>query len=271
MALALHMDKRGVCWPSVTTLERLTGYSRRQVLRHLKAAEGSGWLTIERGGGPSRQGGPVNLYRTILKSGDAHVTTSPERAESEVVTSGTEVVTPMTRSGDAHVTQKDHEDQVVRTPQVRAAPRGGAAPGTREERIALSRLVGAMIEGDSERIEGAYLQDAAHFPFDLEAAHWIAGRLIHAPEGTEFGDWPIHGRGQFVERALLEWRKKGRQKWTREVFLSFLASAFFHKQGKVEGRPDLRVNGQPSFESGALWAFVDPASWPEPGGPTGSG
>lgn len=57
VALRLHADERGDCWPSQATLADLTGLSRTSVQTRLEALRVQGWLEWE------RQKGGVNRYR----------------------------------------------------------------------------------------------------------------------------------------------------------------------------------------------------------------
>lgn len=50
IALATHIDNEGVCFPSLRTLERITGFKRSTIIRSIKRLEDIGWIVfVERG------------------------------------------------------------------------------------------------------------------------------------------------------------------------------------------------------------------------------
>jgi predicted transcriptional regulator len=62
IALATHIDNEGVCFPSLRTLQRLTGFKRSTIIRSIKRLEDIGWIVyVDRG---YRKGGchAVNRY-----------------------------------------------------------------------------------------------------------------------------------------------------------------------------------------------------------------
>ena len=46
LALADYANREGICWPSIDSLSKKTGLSRRQTQRHLKALRESGEIEI---------------------------------------------------------------------------------------------------------------------------------------------------------------------------------------------------------------------------------
>lgn len=62
-ALCLFANKSNVCWPSIHTLARITGLSKRQIARHLKDLEREGLITIKRRGKRKGKRGATSLYK----------------------------------------------------------------------------------------------------------------------------------------------------------------------------------------------------------------
>jgi DNA-binding MarR family transcriptional regulator len=48
MALGCHLNKQGSCWPGLTRLSKMTGYSVRQVRRALRSLEELGYISTSK-------------------------------------------------------------------------------------------------------------------------------------------------------------------------------------------------------------------------------
>lgn len=76
LALLLHADGEGVCWPSAETIAEHSGLSRSSVFAALKGLKGKGWVTSSGskrrlappGGSPGNQDGSVLEPRTVPES-----------------------------------------------------------------------------------------------------------------------------------------------------------------------------------------------------------
>ncbi len=62
-ALCLFANKKNICWPSIHTLARITGLSKRQIARHLKTLEKKELITIRRRGQRKGKYGATSLYK----------------------------------------------------------------------------------------------------------------------------------------------------------------------------------------------------------------
>ena len=115
LAIADHIRKpHASAWPSFTRLSEMCGISRRSVIRSVERLVESGDLERVKGGGQHGRGGMSNSYR--LPSKWWLTVTSDTEA---LVTSGLEVVTETTGSGDRLAPEPQG------TTQNRAPKRGG--------------------------------------------------------------------------------------------------------------------------------------------------
>lgn len=204
-ALANYMDRRGVCWPSLATLARDTGYSRRHVVTHIATAEASCWLTVDRQGGPPGRGGRPNLYRAVLRSGEVEFTTS------EVVKSATESGEICARSGEVGFTQTSSRTSKEERPQVRAVERDVRRPThTNWKDILNDRDAWALALSD---LDGLIIAEAKWLLAGLETAEaW----------GVAAGHEDATG---LVAVALHDMHRKAPHRWTRTRFVAFLGAA----------------------------------------------
>ncbi len=62
-ALCLFANKKNICWPSIHTLARITGLSKRQIARHLKALEKKELIIIKRRGKSRGKRGATSVYK----------------------------------------------------------------------------------------------------------------------------------------------------------------------------------------------------------------
>lgn len=62
LAIALHVDRRGECWPGMTRLAKLTGFNRSSVSRAVGRLEELGLLTVRRRPRPRTNLYIVNRY-----------------------------------------------------------------------------------------------------------------------------------------------------------------------------------------------------------------
>ena len=116
LAIADHIRRPdGSAWPSYTRLADMCGVSRRSVIRSVERLVGSGDLECVKGGGQHGRGGMSNSYR-LPRNWCQGVTSDGEA----LVTSGPEVVTGTTGSGDRLAPEPQ------RTTQNRAGRPGGA-------------------------------------------------------------------------------------------------------------------------------------------------
>lgn len=68
-ALHAHMDKKGICRPSVTTIATLSGYHRSKVFEALNMLEVGGWITRSTGAS-GRANRYAGLIPTVPQLGD---------------------------------------------------------------------------------------------------------------------------------------------------------------------------------------------------------
>lgn len=117
LAIADHIRKpHASAWPSFTRLSEMCGISRRSVIRSVERLVESGDLERVKGGGQHGRGGMSNSYR--LPRNWCQAVTSDGEA---LVTSGPEVVTETTGSGDRLAPEPQ------RTTQNRGGRTGGAS------------------------------------------------------------------------------------------------------------------------------------------------
>ncbi len=57
LQLLFHADHKGYCFPSIETLQEITGYGRKTIIKHLKILEKEGFIEVK------RKNGKVNYYR----------------------------------------------------------------------------------------------------------------------------------------------------------------------------------------------------------------
>ena len=229
-ALANYMDKRGVCWPSVSTLARDTGYDRRHAFRLLAHAEALCWLAIEKGVGPKVRGGKLNLYRArfaprMQESGDTHVTTS--------------------RSGDIQDRSGDIHNTEVVTPMSTKRP-VGTSRGTSTKELADSEkqnppsLSKAKWEAIIEAGDPWKLAFAGMDRLTIDEATWLLRGLEQA-EHEEYVATPYEGPTELVALALYGMQRKPPHRWSRTRFVGFVSKA-------IAVRMDPTGSGEPEYD-----------------------
>ena len=227
-ALANYMDKRGVCWPSVSTLARDTGYDRRHAFRLLAHGEALGWLDIDTEGGPKVRGGKLNLYRARMspprdndcKGGDTHVTTS--------------------RSGDIQNESGDiHAPEVV-TPMSYKRPRERPVGTSRKELVDSENRPPMSAQAWEETIaqrDPWQLALAGLNRFTIEEAKWLLRGLAQA-EREGVVETYDEGPAELAALALYGMQRKYPRRWSRSRFVGFVSQA-------VAVRMDPTGNGDP--------------------------
>lgn len=68
LTLALRMDEKGVCWPSLDTLAAETGLSEKTVRLRRDDLVEAGWLVVERHRGRRGRSENVSVYRATFPS-----------------------------------------------------------------------------------------------------------------------------------------------------------------------------------------------------------
>ena len=209
-ALANYMDKRGVCWPSVSTLARDTDYSRRHVFSHLAHAEALCWLDIETEGGPKVRGGRLNLYRARIapaRSGEPDFTTS--------------------ESGEIHDESGEIHDTEVVNPTSTERP-WERPVGTSTTELADSENRPSMsVQSWEEIIERRDPWQLAFQELDgltHTEAKWLL-RGLAAAEQEEYVTTDMEGPTELVALALYGMQRKPPHRWSRPRFVGFLSKA----------------------------------------------
>lgn len=82
-SLLVHMDKRGICFPSVRTLCRYSGYGRTLVFESLAELERLGWLTRSRTDRANRYAALIPGVRSGADGGSPAQTGHKESREEE--------------------------------------------------------------------------------------------------------------------------------------------------------------------------------------------
>lgn len=85
LAVIATFANAGICWPSVETIAKIIGLSRRQVQRHIRELKLARYLTIEPRPGPSQGRWPLTQFRLLYPS--PPVDASPEDASPPIDTS----------------------------------------------------------------------------------------------------------------------------------------------------------------------------------------
>ena len=226
-ALANYMDKRGVCWPSVSTLARDTGYSRRHVFNHLAHGEVLGWLAIETEGGPKVRGGRLNLYRARIAPA--------RRGEPDFTTS---------ESGEIHDESGEiHDTEVVN-------PTSTERPWERPVGTSTTELT------DSENPSSVSVEEWETI-IEQRDPHLLASRQLNGltpseatwlflglrrAEAEENVATDMEGPTELVALALYGMQRKPPHRWSRNRFVGFLVKA-------VAVRMDPTGHGEPDPEA----------------------
>lgn len=93
LAIAEHLNDKGLCWPSMERLARMCNTSTRQAIRLVENLRQIGELEVQRSAGP----GGANLYRIALSTPDKHVTPDIRVTPDAGVTPDTHVTPPDTQ------------------------------------------------------------------------------------------------------------------------------------------------------------------------------
>jgi len=126
--LALHADKAGRCWPSVSTIGRLAGVHRGSVSRAIGELVKAGLVVIEHRGGSRTEGGRYTstTYRLALRHSDAEAQSTIAPAHKNVGEAQSSVA-PAHVNHSASATKPHHGTHPIEPHQETAA--AGAAIG----------------------------------------------------------------------------------------------------------------------------------------------
>jgi len=126
LTLSLHMnEKGGSCFPSITTLEKETKLARRTILRHIKKATQSGWLSIRK----EHQGGNKwrrNNYTATIPASDRLSPDAGDRVSQggDPLSQGGDLLSQGGDPNDTKVVTQDHSSSSLEDVKEDANKRG---------------------------------------------------------------------------------------------------------------------------------------------------
>lgn len=213
-ALANYMDKRGVAWPSLTTLARDTAMQRRSIYRALDEAEAAGWVVRERGQGPKGSGGHPTLYRSAVPKVGGDAMSPPSEVGTEMHEVGTEA--HVGRDRGAPRTSIERPCKTSTTELSDSRNRSGVT-SVREQ------LFDAIESRDKWSL--TYAGKAAGITGIIESeARWVLDG-VRSAESDGMAVTAYLTTAELVADALHDMGRKPPHRWSRDRFRAFVESA----------------------------------------------